>query len=192
MKLPLGRVEVSDMMQHYAFAAAAACLLTGSLFAVHGAVDPNATPKDIQNQVRSKLGNLPYYGVFDNIAFQVNGTQVTLMGQVVTPVLKDDAANAVKGVAGVTSVTNEIEVLPPSDMDMALRRAIFRAIYNDPAMTRYAMEPVPSIHIIVKNGNVTLIGVVASQTDGNIAYVRANSVPGAFAVNNDLQVDPGL
>ena len=180
------------MSQHYIWAATAACIFSSGLFTAYGAIGPTGEPSAIQDQIGHKLANLPYYGVFDNITFQVKGTQVVLNGQVVTPTLKDQAADAVKSVAGVTAVVNELEVLPPSSMDAALRRAVFRAIYNDPAMSRYAIEPIPSIHIIVENGNVTLVGVVADQSDKSLAYVRANSVPGTFGVNNEIQVNPGL
>lgn len=146
----------------------------------------------IQREVRHELLSLSRYGVFDNIAYRVDGTQVTLMGQVTQPVLKDDAATAVKGIEGVTRVNNDIEVLPVSDMDWGIRKAVYRAIYGDPALSRYAFQAVPSIHIIVKNGNVTLEGAVANQMDSSLANIRANSVPGVFSVTNHLQLDAGL
>jgi hyperosmotically inducible protein len=149
-----------------------------------------ATPGQdrIAREVRHELVMLPYYGVFDNLAFQVNGGAVTLLGQVVNPVLKSDAENVVKGVEGVTQVTNKIQVLPVSDMDWQIRRAEFRAIYSEPTFTKYAYQAIPPIHIIVDNGHVTLVGVVDSQADKNLAGLRANSVSGVFSVTNDLQV----
>jgi len=133
---------------------------------------------------------LPYYGVFDDLGFSVNGGTVTLMGQVTQPVLKDDAARAVKKIEGVTNVTNNIEVLPLSPNDDQIRRAVYRAIYGDPSLsTRYGFRALPSIHIIVKNGNVRLEGVVANEGDRNIAGLRAKGVPGAFSVENDLKVE---
>ena len=148
-------------------------------------------PKAEQNQikeVRHQLVLLPYYSVFDNLSFQVQGSKVVLMGQVVRPTLKSDAEAAVKSVEGVTSVENNIEVLPVSPMDDQIRRAVFRAIYSEPALSRYALSAVPSIHIIVKNGNVTLEGVADNETDKNLAGLRANGVPNVFSVKNNLVV----
>jgi hyperosmotically inducible protein len=148
-------------------------------------------PKPEQNlikEVRHQLVLLPYYSVFDNLSFQVQGSKVTLMGQVVRPSLKSDAAGVVKNVEGVSSVENNIEVLPPSPMDDQLRRALFRAIYSEPQLSRYAQSAVPSIHIIVKNGNVTLEGVADNEADKNLAGLRANGVPNVFSVKNNLVV----
>jgi hyperosmotically inducible protein len=144
----------------------------------------------IAKQVRHELIMLPYYGVFDDLGFNVNGGTVTLYGQVTRPTLKSDAANVVKRVEGVTNVVNNIEVLPLSPEDDRIRRAAFRAIYGDNVLsTRYGFQAVPSIHIIVKNGHVRLEGVVANEGDKNIAGIRANGVPGAFSVENDLKVE---
>jgi hyperosmotically inducible periplasmic protein len=148
-------------------------------------------PKTEQNlikEVRRQLVLLPYYSVLDNLSFQVQGSKVTLMGQVVRPSLKSDAGAVVKGVEGVSSVENNIEVLPPSPMDDQLRRALFRAIYSEPQLSRYARSAVPSIHIIVKNGNVTLEGVADNETDKGLAGLRANGVPNVFSVKNNLVV----
>jgi hyperosmotically inducible protein len=145
----------------------------------------------IAKEVRHELITLPYYGVFDNLAFRVDddGT-VTLLGQVARPVLKEDAERVVKHIEGVARVKNEIEVLPVSPDDDRIRRAAFMAIYGDPALsTRYAYQAVPPIHIIVKNGNITLEGVVANQMDKTIAGVRANALPGVFSVTNNLRVE---
>ena len=152
-----------------------------------------AGPQDearIAKEVRHQLLMLPYYGVFDDLAFRVNETTVTLLGRVVWPALKSDAANVVKRIEGVTKVINEIEVLPPSPMDDQIRRAVYRAIYLDPVLsTRYGFRALPSIHIIVKNGRVDLEGVVANEADKNLAYLRANGVPNVFSVTNDLVVE---
>ncbi len=140
--------------------------------------------------VRHELVMLPYYGVFDNLTYSVNGREVRLMGQVSRPSLKQDAAAAVKNVEGVETVVNEIEVLPTSPMDDRIRLATYRAIYGgDSPLNRYALQAVPPIHIIVKNGNVTLVGFVASEGDKTIANLRAKGVSGVFAVKNDLAVD---
>jgi osmotically-inducible protein OsmY len=139
-------------------------------------------------EVRHQLVMLPWYSVFDNLAFQVEGDKVTLSGQVTRPTLKSDAEAAVKSIEGVASVVNHIEVLPLSPMDDQLRRAVFRAVYGEAGLQRYAIQAVPSIHIIVKNGNVTLEGVVDSETDKNLANLRANQVPNVFSVKNNLIV----
>ncbi|HVP48979.1 MAG TPA: BON domain-containing protein [Bryobacteraceae bacterium] len=143
----------------------------------------------IAREVRHELVMLPYYGVFDNLAYKVDGDTVTLMGQVTRPTLKSDAENVVKKIEGVEHVKNEIEVLPVSPNDNRIRRAVFRAVYSDPTMDRYAIQAVPPIHILVKNGHVTLVGVVASEADKNIAGIRANGVAGVFSVTNDLRVE---
>jgi hyperosmotically inducible protein len=133
---------------------------------------------------------LPYYGIFDDLAFRVDDSTVTLLGAVTRPTLKSDAENVVKRIEGVTQVVNNIEVLPLSPMDNRIRIAEYRAIYGDPALaTRYGYRALPSIHILVKNGNVTLVGVVASEGDKNIINARANSVPGVFSVTNNLRVE---
>jgi osmotically-inducible protein OsmY len=150
-----------------------------------------ATPKAearIQKAVRHKLVMLPYLTAFDNLAYKVNGYDVTLTGQVVNPTLKSDAANAVKGIEGVEKVDNQIEVLPTSPMDDGLRRKLYRAIYGYPSLQRYALPVLKPIRIIVKNGNVTLEGVVDNQSDKNVAGLRANGVSGVFSVTNNLVV----
>ena len=140
--------------------------------------------------VRHELIMLPYFGVFDDLGFTVDGGTVTLVGEVTRPTLKSDAGNVVKKVEGVTTVVNNIEVLPLSPNDDNIRRSSYRAIYGDSALsTRYGFQALPSIHIIVKNGAVRLEGVVANQGDKNIAGIRANGVPGAFSVTNDLRVE---
>jgi hyperosmotically inducible protein len=144
--------------------------------------------QNLVREVRHQLLLLPYYSVFDNLAFKVDGDHVTLEGQVVRPTLKSDAENAVKSIEGVSGVTNNIEVLPTSPMDDQLRHALYRAIYGDPTLNKYSWSSVASIHIIVKNGHVTLEGVVDSETDKNLAGLRANSVPNVFSVDNHLVV----
>jgi hyperosmotically inducible periplasmic protein len=145
---------------------------------------------EIAREVRHQLVLLPYYGVFDDLAFNVNGSTVTLLGAVTQPVLKDDAERTVKRVKGVTQVVNQIEVLPLSPMDDQIRRAVYRAIYGQPGIdTRYGFRSVPSIHILVKNGHVTLEGVVANQGDKNLINIAANGVPNVFSVTNDLQIE---
>ncbi|HLZ39334.1 MAG TPA: BON domain-containing protein [Candidatus Sulfotelmatobacter sp.] len=142
----------------------------------------------ITREVRHELLMLPYFGVFDYIAYRVEGSTVTLLGEVVRPTLKSDAENAVKHIEGVDRVNNQIEVLPPAPMDDQLRVALFRAIYQYPALQKYELGVQKPIRIIVKNGRVTLEGVVDSEADKDLAGVRAKSVPGSFSVTNNLQV----
>lgn len=139
-------------------------------------------------EVRHELVTLPYYGVFDWLQFeaQPDGT-VTLQGQVTRPTLKSDAENVVKDIESVTKVNNQIEVLPLSPNDDRIRRAIYQTLFNfDSPIYRYGMGAVPSIHIIVKNGNVTLKGIVDSEGDRNLANVRVNGISGVFSVKNEL------
>ncbi len=143
----------------------------------------------IANEVRHELVMLPYYGVFDNLGYRVDGNTVTLVGEVTRPTLKSDAENVVKRIEGVESVNNQIKVLPLSPNDDRIRLAEYRAIYSHPTLQRYAMQAVPPIHIIVDNGNVILEGIVANEGDKNIAGVQANSVPGVFGVTNNLRVE---
>jgi len=152
---------------------------------------PNQKSIDrIIKEVRHELVMLPYYGVFDNLAYKVDpdGT-VTLLGQVSRPVLKSDAENSVKRIEGVEKVVNSIEVLPTSINDDRIRRATYRAIYGNAVLSQYQMRAVPPIHIIVNNGHVTLEGAVARQMDKQIAGVQANGVSGVFSVTNNLLVD---
>ena len=131
---------------------------------------------------------LPFLTIFDNLAYRVDGTTVILSGQATRPVISQDAERVVKNIEGVTAVQNKIEVLPLSPMDNQIRWAEARSIYSFPALNRYGVGTQPSIHIVVKNGNVTLVGVVDNGTDKNIAGIRANQVPGVFSVQNELQV----
>jgi hyperosmotically inducible protein len=157
----------------------------------HDAFVPGDTNEArLAREVRHELVTLPYYGIFDDLAFRVDGSTVTLMGSVVRPTLKSDAENVVKRVEGVTQVVNQIKVLPLSPMDDQIRMAEYRAIYGDPQLgTRYGYRALPSIHIIVENGHVTLEGVVANQFDKNLINVRANAVPNVFSVTNNLIVE---
>src|ERR1700692_629304 len=151
---------------------------------------PSSKSQDrIVREVRHELLMLPYFGVFDNIAFRVDGSTVTLMGQVVRPSLKSDAENALKHIEGVEKVDNQIEELPPSPMDDRLRLELYRAIYGYPALEKYALGVQKPIRIIVKNGHVALEGVVDSEADKNLAGLRANGVPGIFSVANNLRVE---
>jgi hyperosmotically inducible periplasmic protein len=149
-----------------------------------------AVPKTVDQKVSHELNMLPYYGVFDNLSFRVDGNKVTLFGQVAQPVLRLDAVSAIKHIEGVAQVDDQIEVLPLSLFDNQIRFQAYRAIYGYGPLSRYALGVHPSIHIVVKNGNVTLAGVVANSMDRDLVFLRANGVPGAFKVTNELRVDP--
>jgi osmotically-inducible protein OsmY len=170
-------------------------LLAVVLLGVNGAAvaKNNQTPADLEQarlekEVRHELVTLPFYNVFDNFEFKVDGDVVTLFGEVTRPTLKSDAEVVVKRIDGVARVDNQIEVLPVSPFDDRIRLAEFRAIYRTPGLDRYALRAIPTIHIIVKNGHVTLEGVVATQADSDLANIKANGVSNVFSVTNHLRV----
>lgn len=175
--------------------AAVLALVFGSATNVFAGTAKKQAPRDqahyeawLQNEVRHQLVMLPWLSLFDNLEYRVEGAKVILSGQVVRPTLKDDAARAVKSIEGVTQVENDIQVLPPSAMDSQIRREEYRAIYGFDGMWKYAQGALPPLHIVVDNGRVTLYGVVDSESDKNLAGLRANTVPGVFSVTNKLQV----
>jgi len=145
----------------------------------------------IEQKVHKQLVTLPYYGVFDNLAFKVDGDVVTLYGQVVRPTTKSDAAARVGRIAGVDRVVNNIEVLPLSSFDNTIRVRTYRAVFSRGGLYRYAMGANPSIHIVVDRGHVTLEGVVSNKMDSQLAYMAASAVPGVFSVTNNLRVTGG-
>ena len=153
------------------------------------APDQSKSQDRIAREVRHELLMLPYFGVFDNMAFKVDGGTVILTGQVVRPSLKSDAENSIKHVEGVEKVDNQIEVLPPSSMDDDIRLRLFRAIYGYPALEKYSLGVQKPIRIIVKGGRVTLEGVVDNEADKNLVGVRANGVSNVFSVTNNLRVE---
>ncbi|MGH9451122.1 MAG: BON domain-containing protein [Terriglobia bacterium] len=150
---------------------------------------PHQPGSYLKQAVGHQLRLLPYYSLFDNLEYKIDGYHVTLLGQVVRPTLKSEAENVVKKIEGVQGVTNHIQVLPVSPMDHRIRLAEYRAIYGQPTLNRYALQAVPPIHIIVDNGHVTLVGVVADQMDKNVAGIQAKTVHGVFSVTNDLRVE---
>jgi hyperosmotically inducible periplasmic protein len=139
--------------------------------------------------VQRELVMVPQYGVFDHLAYQVDGRTVTLTGSVTRPVIKTNAERSVKSIEAVEKVDNKITVLPLYAADDAIRLAVYRAIYGAPALERYALQAIPSIHIIVNNGKVTLEGAVANKGDADMAAIRAKTVSGVFSVTSHLQVD---
>jgi hyperosmotically inducible protein len=156
---------------------------------VFGRTDPAPTG-DLADQVRHQLVMIPYYNVFDDLNYSVDNSTgvITLSGDVTRPVVKDDAERSVKHLPGVTKVINNIRVLPLSTFDNRIRMAAYRSIYGFGGLYRYGMGTQPSIHIIVDNGHVTLIGVVDNEADKDMANIRANTVPGVFSVTNNLRV----
>jgi hyperosmotically inducible periplasmic protein len=148
----------------------------------------NPDEQRIVKEVRHELVMLPYYSLWDDLEYSVNGDTVTLLGSVTRPTLKSDAENVVKRIEGVNHVNNQIKVLPPSPMDDRIRVAVARAISNQSGLYRYFMGAVPSIHIIVDSGHVTLKGVVDNQGDDTQAKLAANQVPGVFSVKDELQI----
>lgn len=140
-------------------------------------------------QVRHELAMLPYYGVFDNFEYRVDGDTVELMGEVTRPTLKTSAERVVSNLEGVDTVENNIKVLPVSPNDNRIRLEAYQAIYSHPMLDRYQLRAVPPIHIIVENGKLTLEGVVANESHKNVAKIQANGVSGVFSVENNLRVE---
>jgi hyperosmotically inducible protein len=178
---------VGDFISKHSRVAATAACLTAIALSIQAADAP--AQSRLARQVRHELVMLPYYGVFDNLLFRIKGSEVELLGQVTRPTLKSDSEGVVKQIEGVTKVINNIEVLPVSPNDDRIRLALYRSIYGHTALNRYALQAVPPIHIIVKNGNVALEGVVANEADKNIANLQARSVPGVFDVVNNVRVE---
>ncbi|HLF83216.1 MAG TPA: BON domain-containing protein [Blastocatellia bacterium] len=150
-----------------------------------------AEPQRTMTKVHKALVTLPYYGVFDNLEYKVEGDTVTLFGQVRNPTTRRDAERRVARIEGVDHVINKIEVLPVSRFDDSIRARTYRAVFRSGSLYRYAMGANPSVHIVVKNGHVTLEGVVSSQMDSQLAYMAARGVPGVFSVTNNLRVGSG-
>jgi hyperosmotically inducible protein len=168
-------------------------LLSAALLAAQLGFAANQTgaagEKRLEREVRRELITLPFYSLFDHLAFHVDGYAVTLLGKVSRPTLRSDAENVVKRIEGVEKVVNQIEVLPLSPNDDRLRMALYRAIYGHSTLQRLALRAVPPIHIIVENGNVTLEGVVATDLEKSVANAQANGVSGVFSLKNNLRVE---
>ena len=166
-------------------------LAAGDLFCVERGRPLRALNR-IESKVRHELVMLPYYTVFDNLEFTVKEHIIALRGQVTNPTLKSDAENAVKRIEGVERVVNRIEVLPVSPADDRIRRAVYFTLYSERSpLFRYGRGAQPPIHIIVRNGHVTLVGLVDNVSDKNTAGLLANQVSGVFSVRNSLRVDRG-
>jgi hyperosmotically inducible protein len=163
---------------------------TGNLVevAVDSAKDAPAGGQ-LGKQVRQKLLRLPYYGVFDDLGYSIDGGQVTLHGQVVHASTRSDAERSVARIPGVTQVVNKIQVLPLSGFDDSIRVNTYRALQRTAGLYRYFMGTNPSLHIVVDRGHVTLTGVVSNKMDKQLAYMTASGVPGTFSVTNKLLVE---
>jgi hyperosmotically inducible protein len=167
------------------------------LTAILGAATTNSQTAPVSDRAQARIAKearheilmLPYFDVFDNIELRVDGYNVTLMGQVTRPTLKSDAENAIKEIEGVENVINQIEVLPVSLNDDRLRIALYRSIYGFSTLQRYTLPVIKPIRIIVKNGHVTLEGIVDSEADKNVVNIRSNGVSGVFSVTNNLRVE---
>lgn len=144
---------------------------------------------ELEKKVRKQLVTLPWYGVFDNLAYKIDGSTVTLYGQVVRPSTRSDAEHRVSRIPGVTRVVNNIRVLPVSSFDDSIRRRAYREISRTGGLYRYFLGANPSIHIVVDRGHITLEGVVSSKGDATLAYIAARSVPGVFSVTNNLKTE---
>jgi hyperosmotically inducible periplasmic protein len=156
----------------------------------HVATETKPAESTLAREVRHQLLVLPYYSVFDHITFTLEGDKVTLTGQVLRPTLKRDAEGSVKSIEGMGTVVNHIEVLPVLPTDDELRRAIYHAIFEDAVLQKYAVQALPSIHIIVKNGNAALEGSVDSEADKNLAGAKARGVTNVRDMKDNLVVQP--
>jgi hyperosmotically inducible protein len=206
---------VTNLILKFVVAASLCCGLVPSVFAQN---PPATWSRDdttrIVNDVQKRLGRLTTYSVFDDINFTIKGKTIVLNGSASRPIVKSDAGNALKGISGVDSVDNQIEVLPLSSMDDRIRAGVYNAIYTSPALSKYnanagrvggrggpsvarmaggiTNDPplgFHAIHIIVKNGNVTLKGAVLNSGDSSIAEIKANGVSGVFSVTNQIGIE---
>lgn len=171
-----------------AFAAALLLVAPAATLAQTGDKVSYSGPR-LAKRVRHELVTLPYYGVFDNLAYRINGGSVELFGQVVRPSTRSSAERVVKRIPGVTNVVNNIKVLPLSSFDDRLRAATYRSIANMGGLHRYLRGANPSLHIVVDRGHVTLEGVVSGKGDRNLAYMAARRVSGSFSVTNNLRIE---
>jgi hyperosmotically inducible protein len=172
------------------FAALTGALLLSASMAFAATEQGNGLAQQrVSRSVRKALVTLPFYGVFDNLAYEVNGDTVTLHGQVVRPSTRSAAEGRVRRIEGVARVVNHIEVLPLSSFDDSIRARAYRTVFNTGGLYRYAMGANPSIHIVVNRGHLTLEGVVGNEGDSRLASIAARQVPGVFSVTNNLRVE---
>ena len=175
-----------------ALAAVLALAVSGAAIATPAESDEQALSyQKVIKKVRRELVTLPFYGVFDNLDFKVEGSTVTLYGQVVRPTTRKDAERRVARISGVERVVNNIEVLPLSPFDDSIRVRTYSKLFRSGGLHRYARGANPPIHIIVNRGHVTLEGVVSNKMDKQLAYMAASSVPDVFSVTNNLRTERG-
>jgi hyperosmotically inducible protein len=155
-------------------------------------ISGKSSVRSIEQQVYKQIIKLPYYGVFDNIGYQVKGDTVYLTGKVIRPTTRKSAERVVERIAGVDNVVNNIEVLPLSGFDDSIRLRTLRTLQNGGSLYRYFLGASPSVKIIVDRGNVTLEGFVATRGDYNLANILARGVPGVFSVKNNLVIEKEL
>src|SRR3954469_14239179 len=171
-------------------AVVAALVLSASAAVASPATEQAAEQTQLAKKVRKELVTLPWYGVFDNLAYEIDGSTVKLYGQVVQPSTRKDAERRVAKLSGVGRVVNNIEVLPLSPFDDDIRARTYRALFgwNSP-LFRYGRGVNPSIHIVVSGGHIALEGVVSNEGDRRLAYILANGVSGVFSVTNKLRAE---
>jgi len=165
-------------------ALAAALIFAG---AAYGQNEPQAT--DLNKAVVDTVMGIGYYGVFDNITYEVTGSEVTLAGQVHMAITKSEAVRRVGRIKGVTKVNDQIEVLPVSMNDDGLRMRLYRALFGTADLYRYAQGMIPTIHIVVKNGRVALEGIVSTTEDRRMAEIAVRGIPGVFSLKNNLRTE---
>jgi hyperosmotically inducible protein len=175
------------ILNKFMIAAAAFGVAIGAAATSDNVSAPDAA---IARKLTHEIRMYPRYSIFDNISFFVDEGRVELLGEVNEPYKKAELGRIAQRVPGVTSLSNEIKVLPVSPMDNRLRLQVARAIYRDPVLSRYGIQALPPIHIIVENGRVTLEGVVSTEMEKSVAGLRASSAGLSFgAVQNNLQVE---
>ena len=186
-------MKMKAILNRVAVVVAAVVIAASAVVAAPAPADPaveRTAYEQLEKKVRKELVTLPWYGVFDNLAYEVDGSTVKLYGQVVRPTTRTDAERRVRRLAGVERVVNQIEVLPLSSFDDSVRANVYRTLYGwDSPLFRYGRGVNPSIHIVVNRGQLTLEGVVANEGDRRLAYIMANSVPGVFSVTNNLRTE---
>jgi osmotically-inducible protein OsmY len=165
-----------------------AIAVTAFSFVTVNAQSQNVSQSAIEQKVFKEINKLPRYGLFDHIAFRVDGGTVTLFGKTNSLGTAKGAERVVKKIPGVIEVVNNIEELPPSSYDNQIRRAIVREFVNSSGIYPYISGLRPSVRIIVERGRVTLEGYVPNKGTSNLMYLLANRVPGTFEVTNHLIV----
>jgi len=165
-------------------------LLAAGLAAVLGLLgfSQSSPSQKIEDQVVSTLLSLPLYGVFDNLAYELEGTNVVLSGQVLMPITKEEAGKRVARIQGIGKLTNSIEILPLSGIDDAIRLRAYRMLFGTANLYRYSLGANPLIHIIVKGGHITLEGIVSSEDDAKLALLSIRGIQDSLSQKSSLKV----